>query len=245
VENEFVQLIAGFNRMLERLKVMATELRRQEVERLELDRRKKETQLVALQTQLNPHFLYNIFSSVTFLIDLGRTEEASAMLDATARLFRRGMYRGQLLAPLEEEVEHTRAYLAIQEIRHHGEIDVEWSVDETLLGEQVPKFVLQPLIENSLEHGKEERMPIRVSISIRRDGKSLVIQVRDDGRGMTPEELDAVRLRLTAPEQHDREALSNICERIALHYGVSDAVQVHAGPGAGCAVEMRLPLGVL
>lgn len=241
VDNEFVQLIAGFTGMLDRVRAMAEEVRRKEVERVDLDRRKKETQLVALQTQMNPHFLYNIFSSVDFLIDLGRHDEASRMLEATGQLFHKGMYRGRLVVPLSEELEHVRAYLAIQEIRHRDEIAVRWEIDESLLRAAVPKFILQPMIENSIEHGMRKRKGIAITVTIRGDARELVIVVEDNGNGIEHEKLCELRSSLEAGEQSEHLGLANVSERICLHHGVHNPVRIRSEPDEGCRVEIRIP----
>ena len=241
VDNEFVQLVAGFTGMLDRVRAMAEEVRAKEVERVELDRRKKETQLVALQTQMNPHFLSNIFSSVDFLIDLGRHDEASKMLEATGRLFRKGMYRGRLVVPLSEELEHARAYIDIQEIRHRDEIAVRWEVDESLARTMVPKFILQPMIENSIEHGMRKRKGIKVAITIGGDERDLHIIVDDDGNGIEVEKLCELRRSLEAGEQSEHLGLANVSERICLHHGVSSPVRVWSKPDEGCRVEIVIP----
>jgi two-component system sensor histidine kinase YesM len=220
---------------------MAEEVRRKEVERVELDRRKKETQLIALQTQMNPHFLYNIFSSVDFLIDLGRQAEASRMLEATGQLFRKGMYRGRLVVPLSEELEHTRAYLAIQDIRHRNRITVSWHVDQSLENTRVPKFILQPLIENSIEHGMEKSKGITIRIYIQRVEDALRIVVEDNGNGIEPAKLRELRRSLEKGEQSEHLGLANVNERVCLHHGVRQPLRVSSTVGKGCHVELTIP----
>jgi signal transduction histidine kinase len=241
VDNEFVHLAAGLEEMLDRLSEMAAEVRRREVAQVELERSRKELQLVALQTQMNPHFLHNVFSSVSLLIDMRRTDEASAMLDATARLFRRGMYRGELLVPLSEELEHTRAYLEIQQIRHRGCIEAVWSVDETLLGELVPKFIVQPLVENSIEHGMRDRERLRVEASVVRVEGALLVRVSDDGSGMTASRLAHVRAQIHSPTPGAMEALSNINARVRLECGNENAVAIDGSEEGGCIVAVTIP----
>lgn len=242
VDNEFVHLVAGLEQMLARLRDMAAEVRRREVAQVELERSRNELQLVALQTQMNPHFLYNLFASVNLLIDMRRNDEAAAMLDATATLFRRGMYRGELFVPLAEELEHARAYLAIQQIRHRGSIEVVWSADESLRGEPVPKFILQPLVENSIEHGMKDRDRLTVEIGVTNKDGRLILQVVDDGSGITETRLATLRGNIAAPPPGTMEALANIAARLRLEYGDGGDVSIENSGVHGCIATVAIPL---
>jgi two-component system sensor histidine kinase YesM len=151
------------------------------------------------------------------------------------------MYRGKLVVPLSEEIAHTKAYLELQRIRHKGEIRTTWEIDDALLGIQVPKFILQPLVENAVEHGIVRGQPLSMRISIRRRGIALRITVEDDGRGIAPEVLSDLRDTLRRGEQSEHLGLVNVNERIHLHHGEPLALRLSSTPGHGCTVSVTVP----
>lgn len=242
--SEFKLLAQSYNRMLDRINAYSETLRVQEERRQHLENRRRDAELIALQTQINPHFLYNIFTSIAVLIKKGSKEDAVQMVMATGNLMRLGVYKGTLVVPLSEEIEHVRQYIKLQQIRHRNQIAVEWDVPRDMLSLQVVKFICQPLIENAIEHGmggREDR-PIRIRVSAYREKKDLRIIVDDDGVGMKPEELAARQQSLDERTQSPHMGLFNVNERIKLNCGDEYGLTLAQSPLEGLRVIIRLPV---
>lgn len=152
---------------------------------MELQSKLSEARLLALQMQIEPHFLFNTLNSIAALVDLKRNGEASATLEHLNSILRATLKRGSPeRVTLAEEMEVVESYLAIQQIRFEERLSVETTVDPAVLDGMVPLFLLQPIIENAVRHGIAHRAKDGViSTSARRIGNSLQLQVRDNGPG--------------------------------------------------------------
>lgn len=240
--NEFVRLAGDFKRMLTRLEQMVADNQRKEQEKALLEKRKKEEQYIALQTQINPHFLSNIFSSIHLLIESGQLSKAGQMVKGTGELFASGLYQGRSIVHVSEEIEHVMAYTALQQIHLKDRIEVIWSVDASTREKPVLKFMLQPLVENAVEHGltRNARLIVRIRIEQDQDG-GIGIEVRDNGKGMSPERLAEVRQMLSHERISRHVGLSNVNARIKLHFGDAYGVELESGKGEGTTVRLRFP----
>ncbi len=232
--SEFYVLAESFKHMLARLK-------QQESEGIELEKRKKEAQIIALQTQMDPHFLFNIFSSIHFLLSMREIDEAKDMVDATGRLFRIGMYRGNIMATLSEEIEHVRAYIRVQCIRFPGMISLSVDIGDTPPTLSIPKFTLQPVVENSIEHGLSDLECIHIHIEARVYADHLRIMISDNGVGVEPVQLEIIKDNIKNCTKTRHMGLANIHERIILFFGEQYGLGVDSTPGGGVTVHIRLP----
>jgi two-component system, sensor histidine kinase YesM len=208
---------------------------------------KRETELKMLQEQIKPHFLYNTLDTIQWMAKEHGAGDIVEVVGALTSLFRIGLSRGKEMVSVSDELEHVRSYLVIMKARYEDKFDFTLSVDDATLHCMVLKLTLQPLVENAIYHGIKERRghgTIRVSAAARDD--MLVLGVRDDGVGMTPEKLADVRAHLTAPHTPDEGGsgygVHNVHERIQLSFGTRYGLRFESTPGGGTTVEVLHPL---
>jgi two-component system sensor histidine kinase YesM len=205
---------------------------------------KRKSEMKALQAQINPHFLYNTLDSIVWMAETNNSEVV-AMTEALARLFRITLSRGEDQITLEQELEHVRNYLIIQSIRYVNKFDYQIEADENLLQFKVLKLILQPLVENSIYHGiKNKRQKGHIGIIAHAIDGRLLIEVSDDGIGMSPEKAASL---LSTMVNNGKDRLSgigvrNVHERIQLYYGPEYGLQFESSPGLGTTVRIWLPL---
>lgn len=195
--NEIGELAKDFNIMIGRIK----ELVRRNAEEQEA---KRKSELMALQNQITPHFLYNTLDSIIWMAEAKQHTQVVKMVAALARLLRLSISRGDELVSVRDEIQHIRNYLTIQKMRYKDmldfSIDVESSIQELL----VPKVILQPLVENAIYHGiKNKEGGGSVSVRGWREGEDIVLLVADDGIGVDPDQMERV---LLSSEETAREA---------------------------------------
>lgn len=198
----------------------------------------------ALQAQINPHFLYNTLDSINWMIREGNGARAIEMVDALTTFFRIGLSRGKDLIPLRDELQHAKSYLKIQKIRYDKKFDYYLRCDPGLEDCCVPKLIVQPLIENAIYHGiKPKQRRGTILISTLDLGDTLQIEVVDDGVGIVPARLDALRAALTRTGEVRAESygLVNVNDRVRILYGKGYGLTLTGGPGAGTSVVIRLP----
>ncbi|NBC29807.1 MAG: HAMP domain-containing protein [Spirochaetes bacterium] len=184
--NEIGDLAKDFNIMVAQIK----ELMRRNAEEQE---QKRKSELMALQNQITPHFLYNTLDSVIWMAEGKQHSNVVATVSALARLLRLSVSRGDELISIHDEIEHIKNYLTIQKLRYRDTLDFMIDVDEDVLHLRTPKVILQPLVENAIYHGiKNKDGGGHVIIRGTRRGKDVVLSVRDDGVGMSDERLQSL-----------------------------------------------------
>lgn len=208
------------------------------------EKRKRRSELEVLQSQINPHFLYNTLDSVIWMTEAGRYDEAIQMVTSLARLFRIALSRGRSFIPLADELEHARHYMTIQQIRYQDKFTASVTAEEGVEGLYTLKLIVQPLLENAIYHGMagcEEDG--RITVTARRDGNDLVIDVADNGTGMPPEVVERL-LDESQPQTRSSGSgigVRNVHRRIRLTFGEQYGLEVFSEPDEGTTVRIRLP----
>ncbi|MCA0991354.1 sensor histidine kinase [Pseudalkalibacillus hwajinpoensis] len=250
VTNEVDALINSFNHMMNRINTLVNEVYKAkitqnelEISKQEMERKKKEAELIAFHSQINPHFLYNTFTSINFMIKLNQNERASRMLDSLGRLFRKGVYRGNIIVSVEEEIEHVKAYLEILQMRYQDTLKVELKIDEDLYRYDILKLTLQPLVENAIHHGLEMNDE---------EGKLLIIGeiieghmvfiIKDNGEGMDKQKLEEIQSYLLHGGHARGIGLKNVDNRMKLYFGEDYGLEIESVPNEGTTVTMKIPL---
>lgn len=214
---------------------------------------KRQAQYLALQTQINPHFLYNTLESIRSEAMEAGIESVMNMTEALASFFRYTISNVENMVTLEEELENIRTYFSIQKYRFEDRIrltvEYEQGKQDMLQKCLMPKLTLQPVVENGIIHGIERKMGEgTVRIMIRCTKKRLIILVSDDGIGMPPEVLEKLNRQLNQPESDMvREkkggiALVNVNNRIHLIFGEEYGMSLYSTQGVGTDVTINLPL---
>lgn len=217
-----------------------------EVYQAEREHHVKLMELQALQSQLNPHFLYNTMSTIqwkTIGLTNGRNA-VSDMIENLSDLLHYVLDSGTELAMLTEELEVTNSYVAIQKIRYADRFSYQVHCGEELGDIRVMKMLLQPLVENSISHGMNSEGTLHVQVHITREDDVVCIRVRDDGQGMDDERLEYVRKSLDAKRTENGKhiGLYNVNKRIVLTYGPQYAIRIDSQRGEGTCINLRLPL---
>ncbi|MBQ9010553.1 MAG: sensor histidine kinase [Clostridia bacterium] len=245
---ELRDLTAGVNRMADRIQELIRQ-NRTEQENL------KKAELRTLQAQVNPHFLYNTLDTILWQAEEKNNQEVIHLTQALSDFFRISLSSGKDWIPVRQELRHLSGYLAIQKVRYRDVLNYEIDVDDGLYENTILKLVLQPLVENAIYHGiKERRGGGKITVSGREEAGMMVFRVTDNGTGMSPERLSALRQCLAdgtdiphAPEFPGHSGsgfgLRNVDQRIRLYYGQPEGLQIESGR-QGTTVTFRVPATV-
>lgn len=225
------------------LKVTVTELLAQVRREQE---QKTKMQLLALQEQIKPHFLYNTIGSIRQLVNMRNNRMASDMCVELARFYRLGISGGKEIVTLEEELDHVASYLEIQKMRYGDDFEYEINVDESLLPTQILKLSLQPLVENAIYHGIKTKDGIgMILVSGKMQEEKIILTVFDDGVGIEPESLVDLRSKLRQPPEINHTkyfGLRNVNTRLKLYFGEESGVVLESVPGVYTQVSLVIPL---
>ena len=230
-EDEVGILVRSFRRMMDEINRLIDQVY---VNKIAL----KEFELKALQAQINPHFLYNTLSAINWMAIRSNQKEISKVTLALSTFYRTALSKGEDMVTVESCIQNIEAYLEIQLVMHDNGFEVQWETDPSVKNEKVPKLLLQPVVENALEHGldvKEEGEKL-LKIFILDEGDEFVMAVEDNGPGMDPE-----KAKNLVTYQAKGYGLKNVNDRIRLLYGESYGVGIFSRPGEGTRVEIRLP----
>ena len=197
-------------------------------------------ELRALQAQIDPHFIFNCLDLIKWNAKMGKGEEVSAIVLELGRFLRRSIRNTSEMVPLEDEFQIIRDYLSIQRRRFDDRLQFDLSVDPAILKILVPKFILQPIVENSLIHGIEEKTgPGHIIIRASGTGDYLEYEIVDDGIGISEETLGKIR---SGKLSDDQIGLMNVRRRLGLYYGNDFSFVVESGNGRGTRVYIRTPV---
>ncbi len=233
-EYEIRTLSEGFERMVGRLDRQIQETSRNQ-ESL------RRTELALIQAQVSPHFLYNTMDTIIWLIEAEKTQEAVEMVSSLSSFFRHSLSRGRDVITLGEEEEHVRSYLQIQQVRYKDIMRYTINLAPELGDVLIPKLTLQPLVENALYHGvKLKRGPGHIYVVGRAEGEDILLQVTDDGVGMSPERLEELRSALDRGERVGF-GLSTVHERVRLFFGPPYGLSISSQQGVGTTISVRIP----
>lgn len=233
---EEVQLLSdGIENMVERLIWQINKNTEQEKQR-------RRTELALLQAQINPHFLYNTLDTIVWLIESGEISGAVKMVASLSNYFRFSLSRGKSVITLEEEEQHIRSYLEIQQMRYSDLMDYEIDIPDQLKKYILPKLTLQPLVENALYHGiKNRRRKGLIRLTGRKENEHIILEVMDDGRGMSEERLNEVRASLNAGKT-EGFGLRTVHQRIRILFGGEYGLTLVSTPDVGTKIFVTIPM---
>ena len=234
--NELGQLSDSFNHMIAKTADLMDE-------RLRIEEQKRKSEWKALQAQIQPHFLYNTLDSIIWMSHAGRSEEVVEMTSALALLLRSSIGDGSDTNTLKKELAHVRSYLTIQKMRYNEKLCYEIDIDPQTENCLLPKFVLQPLVENAIYHGikvKQQGGTVRIESLLEED--RLLITVEDDGVGMTPEQLAVILDKKESDAESSKIGVCNVNERLQLFFGPEAVMKYYSTPGKRTMVMLVLPI---
>lgn len=228
-------LYDNFNYMIEETKGLLEEKYR-------LGKEVKSAELKALQSQINPHFLYNTLDMIKWFCYSGRTADIEKVVTSMAKFYKITLSRGKNIVTVKEELDHSREYVNIQNFRFGNKIDLRIEVPESLMEVPIPKITLQPLLENAILHGilEKEEESGTITVRGREDEHDVSLVVRDDGVGMSREQMSAILAGEEGSKKGSSYGIINIQQRIRLLYGGESGLVYKSSPGEGTEVTIQL-----
>ena len=226
-QSEIRTMIHSFNRMVRELKASIEENE-------QVQQKKHQAEVRALQSQINPHFLVNTLNSIRFMAQVSKFDGIRKMAEALIKILSCS-FRGSIsFYTVREELDVLDSYLYLMKIRYSDGFEVVYDIDETCLDCKVPRLILQPIVENSIVHGLAEKEDDigHLTVRLKASGDSLIFTVEDDGRGMTEEE---IRQLLTPRERAEGDNTSigveNVLSRLKLNFGSRYGIRMESQPG--------------
>ncbi len=231
---ELQTLNSGFDEMAGRITALIAKQRedQQSLHRAELE---------LLQAQINPHFLYNTLDSIAILAESDRGEDVVNMVTSLSTFFRNSLNKGEDIISLAAERTQVTSYLEIQQIRYSDILRYDIRIPDELLDCQVPKLILQPLVENALYHGIKNRRGMgTITVTGETDGNDMLLKVTDNGAGMDEEQVRVLQSGIYE-DRHTGLGLVNVHKRIRLYCGEPYGLSFESQIGKGSTVTIRLP----
>ncbi|MBM7565949.1 sensor histidine kinase [Paenibacillus sacheonensis] len=243
--DEIGQLGNQFNRMIVRIDDLIQDI-------YGMETKKKEAELHALQSQINPHFMYNTLESIRMAAELNDDTDAADMLAILGKLLRYSISDLNEKVTLGSEINHIRYYVELLNYRYPERFELTVDVPEALVDYELLKLVLQPIVENAIYHGMDDNKPrMAITASAWETERAVCIRITDDGIGMDEATLERLRHSMNgaesaegtnyAPFKRSGLGLRNVNERIRLHYGANFGIAVTSEPGSGTQVTLYLP----
>lgn len=233
---DFTKLAVGFNSMMEEILVLMEQVKMEQhqIEQIRFN---------ALQSQIQPHFLYNTLECIHWQAMVDGNGEISTLVKALAKYYRICLSGGHDVIPLKMELEHVRNYLIIQNMRYDDIIGSEFDVEEAASDVMIPKLTLQPLVENSIYHGikVKEGKTGSLFLKVRKRSSDVLITLADTGTGMSQQQIDEMNQHLSEYDDSFGYGLRNVNKRIELLYGEEFGLYYLRNESGGVTVEIRLP----
>lgn len=233
---ELKSLSEHFNHMADKIQLQMDEILKNEREKQKMEKK-------LLQSQINPHFLYNTLDSIIWMIQSEEYAGAGQMVSLLAKFFRVSLSQGKDMIPLEKELEHATSYLAIQNIRFKDKFEFSVHADETLMKYLCPKLSVQPLLENAIYHGMEGMYEDgEITINVYEKENVIHIDVTDNGPGMSAEKVEYImNNQVVSSKRGSGIGVRNVNERIKLIYGKEYGVSVVSELDEGTTATIMIP----
>lgn len=230
-KDEFSQIATALNGMGEDFEALINKVYLTQLQ-------KKEAELEMLQTQINPHFLYNTLSSINRLAKFGENEKLQKMVVELAKFYRLTLNSGRTLIPVYSEIEQSNAYLEIQKVKYGHRLEVTFDVDAEIWKYETVKLIIQPFIENALKHAWSGDR-IHIKIVAHKEGDTILYRIIDDGLGVRQERIEEIMIATN--ESETGFGIRNIHQRVQLQYGSEYGVSIYSRMGIGTSVNIRIP----
>ncbi len=242
-EDELGYLSKCFNRMSKQIDNLLNRVYKEELTR-------REAELKALQAQINPHFLFNTLESISWMAEFNQVSQVRAMVTSLGALLEASIGKGNPMVPLSKELKYIDNYLVIMKNRYEERLTYESDIDERLLSQEVPKLILQPLIENAIYHGiDKKRKNGLIKLTIKRQEDNIYIEVMDNGKGIEKEEVDALNKKFKDDkddyvfrENHKSIGLVNVNGRVKLFFGKQYGLEIESEYEVCTKIKLNIPI---
>lgn len=236
--SEIRHLGHSVQRSYEQIESLTNEIVEQQNER-------RKSELDALQSQINPHFLYNTLESITWMIEGNKNEDAVFMISELAKLFRISLSKGKTIISIEDEIQHCRSYMNIQKYRYKDCFEIEYDIDTEIYNYCTVKLIIQPILENAIYYGvgdMDEDEDAKIIIKGRIEEKDIYISIEDNGMGMREEDVQNILTEnQKVPKHGSGVGLINVHSRIRLMFGNAYGLKVESEADVGTKVTIHLP----
>lgn len=235
-EDEIGRLSHTFNQMVMDMNSLVNTVYEQKV-------MKQEAQMKSLQMQINPHFLYNTLDTINWMARIRHVDEIGDMVAALSNMMRYSLEKKSFVR-LGEEVKSLKDYIAIQNYRYRDKMVAEIEIDESLMSLYIPRLLIQPILENAIVHGIEEKLDKgHILVAARREDEDLYIQIIDDGVGMTEETMSHILREDYSMKKNGHTSIGvvNVNRRIQMIYGKDYGLLVQSVLGAGTKITIHIP----
>lgn len=235
-QDEIGQLVFNYNAMVDRINQLMEE-------QTETAEKLKVSEVKALQAQINPHFLYNMLDMINWLAQSGKQREVALAVQTLSKFYKLTLSKKNITTPIGEELRHVELYVKLQNMRYEDKISFLVDVPDEILDCEIPKLVLQPIVENSIQHGIFEKESKEGSIVIMAwlDGPDIVFVISDDGAGISPEKLPGILDGSYEDGRGSNIGIYNTHLRLQLLYGKEYGLHYESTPGQGTEVQVKLP----
>lgn len=238
--NEMADDIRGlFARLKEKIG-LERELQREKVENLKMTNLLKEAELKQLQSQVNPHFLYNTLNTISQVAILEEADQTGSLIKKVASLLRYNLKQTNRFVPLQEEIDNIKTYCHIMEVRYGNQIKFQITYPDNIENLYLPSMLIQPLVENAFIHGieKNDTGQGKIRIDITLDNEYLQIKVFDNGKGIPPDKISSI----LEENSESVSGLRNIKERLELYFKQKDLLEIDSNEGRYTEVTLKIPL---
>jgi two-component system, sensor histidine kinase YesM len=242
--NDVAQLGHSFNHMLDTIEEMIEQIKIKE-------EAKRNAELEMLQAQINPHFLFNVLNAIRLKIKMEGNAGSASLIYSLSALLRMTINRNNAFIPLEEEVTIVKHYVDLMNFRHQHDVELEIDVSDAASGFQVPRFFLQPIIENAIIHGSNNRKETIKIIASEQIDTYLQLVITDNGKGMDKLALEGLRKKIFQHNSHDTVKSSksfngigvqNVYQRMKLIYGDEFQLRIDSVYGEGTTITFQIPV---
>lgn len=237
-------MISQIKGLIERIKEKAyveKQLKEQEIKNLEMKNLLNQSELNFLQSQINPHFLFNTLNSITILAEIEEAGQTRKMIESMSNILQYNLRKINDMVTLNEELAIIKNYIYIQRTRHGNRIEYSFDIDESVLNYSIPSMIIQPFVENSIMHGLEPKEGKGLlELGMYDVGKNIEIVIKDNGVGMSQEVLEQINNKNIRQDSKKGIGVINVVRRLEIYYG-SDAIHFDSELGKGTTIKMILP----
>lgn len=235
-QDEIGQLVGNYNMMVDRINDLMAE-------QTETAEKLKVSEVKALQAQINPHFLYNMLDMINWLAKSGQQEKVSVAIQTLSKFYKLTLSKKNITIPIGEELRHVSLYVELQNMRFENKIDFIIDVPDEIMDYEIPKLVLQPIVENSILHGifEKESKAGNIVIMAWMEGGDIIFTVSDTGMGIRPERLETILDGTEESERGSNIGIYNTHMRLKYLYGENYGLHFESDYGQGTEVQVRIP----